>query len=122
MVGKLMAFVATTDFEKARDFYEHTLGLAFVSEDEFALVFRSGEVSVRIAAVKALLPAAHTVLGWQVDKIEDEVRTLAERGVAFQRFPFLEQDELGIWTAPDGAKVAWFPDPDGNVLSLAQHA
>jgi hypothetical protein len=66
-------------------------------------------------------PAQFTILGWETASIEDDVKSLTARGVVFSRFSFLEQDDLGIWTAPGGDKVAWFPDPDGNVLSLSQH-
>jgi catechol 2,3-dioxygenase-like lactoylglutathione lyase family enzyme len=118
----IVAFVAITDAEKARAFYEGVLGLHFVKDDGFALVFEANRIVVRAAKMKEFRPAQYTVLGWQVPKIEDAVRSLTNRGVKFEIFGFFKQDELGIWTAPTGDKVAWFKDPDGNILSISQHA
>lgn len=117
----IIAFVAITDPEKARAFYEGVLGLRFVQDDGFALVFEANGTMVRAAQMKEFTPAQFTVLGWQVSHIEDVVRALRKRGVKFEIFGFFKQDELGIWTAPTGDKVAWFKDPDGNVLSVSQH-
>ena len=117
----IIAFVAITNAEKARAFYEGVLGLRFVSDDQFALVFDANGIMVRAVKLKELTPAQFTVLGWEVSGIEDLVKRLAERGVKFERYGFMKQDELGIWVAPSGAKVAWFKDPDGNVLSVSQH-
>jgi len=117
----IIAFVPTTDFVKARAFYEGVLGLRFVHEDGFALVLNANGVHVRVVKVKELAPAQYTVLGWEVEDIEKIARALRERGVHFEIYGFFKQDELGIWTAPGGAKVAWFKDPDGNVLSVSQH-
>jgi len=116
----IVAFVAISDAEKARAFYEGVLGLRFVKDDGFALVFEANRIMVRAAKMKEFRPAQYTVLGWQVPKIEDAVRSLTIRGVKFEIFGFFKQDELGIWTAPTGDKVAWFKDPDGNVLSISQ--
>jgi len=96
------------------------LGLKFVSEDAFAIVFDVNGVMLRVTKVKELVTAGYTVLGWDVADIVAEVKGLVKRGVKFERYEFLEQDELGVWKAPSGAKVAWFKDPDGNVLSLTQ--
>jgi catechol 2,3-dioxygenase-like lactoylglutathione lyase family enzyme len=120
-LNKIIAFVATKNFAKAKSFYQDKLGLKFVSEDGFALVFDIEGTMLRIAKVKDFTPAGFTILGWQVDAIEKAASELAEKGVTFERFPGLTQDELGIWSAPGGAKVAWFKDPDGNILSLSQH-
>jgi hypothetical protein len=60
-------------------------------------------------------------MGWEVSDIEAVVKWLTERGVAFEKYPFVQDRKLGIWTAPSGDKVAWFKDPDGNVLSVSQH-
>jgi catechol 2,3-dioxygenase-like lactoylglutathione lyase family enzyme len=117
---KIVAFVATTDGAKARSFYEGLLGLDVISDDEFATVLDANGVELRIQKVKAFMPQAHTQLGWRVAAIEDVVQTLRLRGVACERFPSLRQDALGIWVAPSGAKVAWFKDPDGNLLSLSE--
>jgi catechol 2,3-dioxygenase-like lactoylglutathione lyase family enzyme len=120
--GKLVGFVATTDYEKARAFYEGKLGLEFVGLDQFALVMRTGEHKIRIAKVPNFTPLQGTVLGWEVDDVEAVVLWLRGRGVATEKYPFVADQELGIWTAPSGDKVAWFKDPDGNVLSLSHHA
>jgi len=119
--AKIVAFVATTDFDKARSFYEGVLGLKFVANDGFALVMEANGVAIRIAKVGKFTPAQFTVLGWAVQDIAETVSTMEKNGVKFERFPGLEQDALGIWTAPGGAKVAWFKDPDGNILSVSQH-
>jgi len=117
----IVAFVAITDGEKTRAFYEGVLGLRFVKDDGFALVFDANGIMVRAAKMKDFKPVQYTVLGWQVSKIDDAVRSLTNRGVKFEIFGFFKQDELGIWTAPTGDKVAWFKDPDGNILSVSQH-
>ena len=119
--SKIVAFVAITDAEKALAFYEGVLGLQFVKDDGFALVFDANGIMVRAARMKEVTPLPFTVLGWQVSRIEDSVRALTKKGVRFEIFGFLKQDELGIWTAPTGDKVAWFKDPDGNVLSISEH-
>jgi len=120
--GKIMGFVPTADSARAREFYEGKLGFQFVSEDQFALVMIAGETKIRIAkGPKGFTAAAYTVMGWEVENIEAVVAWLKERGVAFEKYPFLPDPELGIWTAPGGDKVAWFKDPDGNVLSVSQH-
>lgn len=118
---KIVAFVPIKDSEKARAFYEGVLGLRFVKDDGFALVFDTNGILVRAAKMKDFTPAQFTVLGWQVEGIENVVRDLHNRGVHFEIFGFFKQDELGIWTAPTGDKVAWFKDPDGNILSVSQH-
>ena len=118
---KLVAFVGTRDAGRARDFYRDLLGLKLVSEDGFALVFDVNGTMLRVTMVPELVPAKFTVLGWQVPDIEAGVRRLQQAGVTFERYDF-PQDDLGIWTSPSGARVAWFKDPDGNVLSLSQHA
>lgn len=119
--SKLMGFVPTRDSLKARAFYEHKLGFRFVSDDPFALVMQAGESSIRIAKAKDVTPAPYTVMGWEVSDIEAVVKWLTQRGVAFEKYPFVQDRELGIWTTPGGDKVAWFKDPDGNVLSVSQH-
>lgn len=118
--SSLMAFVATRDAEKARVFYEHTLGLRFVADEPFALVFDAHGTVLRIAKVQEIKPAQYTVLGWIVADIAAVATGLAQQGVTFERFEGFAQDELGIWASPDGVSVAWFKDPDGNILSLTQ--
>ena len=119
--AKIVPFVPIKDSGKARAFYEGVLGLRFIKDDGFALVLESNGITVRAAKVKEFMPAPFTVLGWQVSEIENVVRALQQRGVHFEIFGFFKQDELGIWTAPTGEKVAWFKDPDGNILSVSQH-
>jgi catechol 2,3-dioxygenase-like lactoylglutathione lyase family enzyme len=119
--AKIVAFVPIKDAKTSRPFYEGMLGLRFVSDDGFALVMDSNGVMVRLAKAGKFTPAGFTVLGWEVPAIEEAVTALKEKGVHFEKFPGLPQDELGIWAAPGGARVAWFKDPDGNILSLSQH-
>jgi catechol 2,3-dioxygenase-like lactoylglutathione lyase family enzyme len=119
--GKLIGFVPTRDAKRSRDFYEGILGLQFVSDDPYALVMRSGENMVRIAKGADFKPAQYTVMGWEVEDVEAAVKRLNARGVTFEKYPFVQDQALGIWTTPNGDKVAWFKDPDGNVLSLSQH-
>jgi catechol 2,3-dioxygenase-like lactoylglutathione lyase family enzyme len=120
---KIVSFVPTTDAKKARRFYEDVLGLRFLSEGQFALEFDANGIVVRVTNVSSVAdftPAPFTILGWQAPDVTDVVRGLQGKGVQFERFHGMQQDDLGIWTAPDGAKVAWFKDPDGNVLSVSQ--
>jgi catechol 2,3-dioxygenase-like lactoylglutathione lyase family enzyme len=117
----IVAFVPTRDSGKARAFYEGVLGLRFIKDDGFALVLDANGIMVRVAKAPEFKPAPFTILGWQVTDIEKVVTALQEKGVHFEIFGFLEQDKLGIWTAPSGDKVAWFKDPDGNVLSVSEH-
>ena len=119
--ASIVAFVATTDATSARRFYEGALGLRCTVDDEYALVFDANGTMLRIAKVQAVAPSLYTVLGWHVNDIETTVRTLADAGVRFERYEGMAQDALGIWTTP-GGRVAWFKDPDGNLLSLSQPA
>jgi catechol 2,3-dioxygenase-like lactoylglutathione lyase family enzyme len=119
--SRLVAFVATVDVVRAKRFYAGSLGLGLVAEDEFALMFDANGTPLRVAAVREITPAPYTVLGWQVRDIVAAVKELQNAGVVFERYPALVQDDHSIWNAPSGAKVAWFKDPDGNVLSISQH-
>ncbi len=118
---KIVAFVNTTDATLARDFYEGKLGLTFVSDDPFAIVFNGNGTNLRVAKVKEFKPVPSTVLGWEVPDISQAVAGLASKGIVFEVFGFIPQDSQGIWDAPGGARVAWFKDPSGNLLSLSQH-
>lgn len=121
--AELLAFIPTVDADRARRFYVDTLGLTFVSDDPFAITIRSGKTDIRISRIEAFNPSSHTILGWKVKDIEATAHQFAAAGITFERYPFLEQDAIGIWSAPDdAAKVTWFKDPDGNVLSISQHA
>jgi len=117
----IVAFVPITDVEKSRLFYEGVLGLRFVNDDGFAMVLDANGIMIRAAKMKEVKPAQFTILGWQVSNIENVVRGLGKKGVHFEIFGFFKQDEIGIWTAPTGDKVAWFKDPDGNILSVSEH-
>ena len=119
--SKLVGFVATTDPSRAKAFYRDVLGLLLISEDEYALVFDAHGTMLRVAIVGELVLAPYTVLGWQVGDIDATVRGLTAKAVKLERYPWMEQNELGIWSAPSGAKVAWFKDGDGNLLSVSQH-
>ena len=119
--SKVIGFVPTRDAAKARSFYEGKLGFRFFSDDMFALVVRSGETMIRIAKTDDFAPAKFTILGWEVSNIEEIVAWLVKQGVVFEKYPFMQDSKLGIWTAPSGDQIAWFKDPDGNVLSVSQH-
>lgn len=116
----IIAFLATTEPERAREFYRATLGLRLVSDDGFALVFDAAGTMLRIQKVDEHRPPPFTALGWRVDDIAEAVAALSARGVEMARYPGIDQDGSGIWNAPGGAQVAWFHDPDGNTLSLTE--
>jgi len=120
LLGKLVAFVSTSDADRARTFYSSVLGLRLVSDDDFALVFEANGTTLRITKVEFLSPAPFTVLGWEVADIAKTAACLRGRGVAFERYTGMCQDDHGIWLAPSGARVAWFKDPDGNLLSITE--
>jgi catechol 2,3-dioxygenase-like lactoylglutathione lyase family enzyme len=118
----IVGFVSIVDVPRAKAFYRDTLGLTLLSEEPpFALVFDAHGIMLRLGMAKSLPPAHGTVLGWSVPDIVIAVKELIDAGVQFERYPQMPQDELGIWAAPGGAKVAWFKDPDGNILSLSEH-
>jgi catechol 2,3-dioxygenase-like lactoylglutathione lyase family enzyme len=111
--------ICTRDRARSKAFYRDTLGLVPDHEDQFAAVFRSGGVTLRISDVPDFTPHEHTVIGFRVPDVTATVKALREKGVAFNRYPQFKQDELGILTLMGGAlRVAWFSDPDGNVLSV----
>jgi len=118
----VVAFVYVVDAARAKDFYAGKLGLRFIGDESpFALVFDAHGIMLRLGLAKERPQIQGTVLGWRVDDIEPKVKELMSAGVEFERFPGIPQDELGIWTTPTGARVAWFKDPDGNILSVSQH-
>ena len=119
-LDKPVLFVATAKVKSSRAFYERVLGLAFVADEPYALVFRVGRSMLRIQKVERVPKVPYTVLGWAVRNLRSTVRRLSEAGVAFQRYDGLAQDDEGVWCSPGGALVAWFQDPDGNTLSLTQ--
>ncbi len=118
--SKIVTFIATMRPERAKDFYEQTLGLRLVYDDAFAIVFDANGIMLRVQKVQEHTPPNYTVLGWDVGDLHTELKALLGRGISCERYEWLEQDELGIWTAPSGAKIVWFKDPDGNTLSLTQ--
>ena len=119
--AKIVAFLQVSDRPTAKAFYVDVVGLRFISEDPFALVVESNGTRVRIGEAKEMKPVQGTVLGWEVPDIEEAVAYLLPRGIELQHYGFNGQDERGIWTTPNGDKVAWFKDPSGNTLSVSQH-
>src|SRR5262245_32264404 len=115
-----LTFSQTVHPEKAKAFYRDVLGLTLVEDSPAVIVFRSGRTSVRIQKVKSFSPFPFTSLGWQVPDIRATMQQLADKGVVFQRYEEMKQDELGVWLSPGGSQVCWFKDPDGNILSLSQ--
>ena len=117
---RLMGFVPARDLERARAFYEGVLELRVQYQDEYALVCSGGGTTLRVQKVESFTPHPFTALGWTVPFIRKQIDQLVKRGVTFERFPYFEQDARGIWSPPSGALVAWFKDPDGNLLSLTE--
>lgn len=118
--SKIICFCATANPAEAKVFYRDTLGLTLVEDSPFALVFDANGTMLRIQKVQNLSPARHTTLGWEVSDINTTIKQLGTKGVRFERYDGLSQDQSGIWTTPDGSRVAWFRDPDGNTLSLTE--
>jgi predicted enzyme related to lactoylglutathione lyase len=116
----LVAFVATTDLQRAHAFYGDVLGLTLVDMSPYAGVYDAGGMTLRVSLVTEVTPAPFTVIGWNVKDISAEIEELTARGVGFAHYPEMDQDDLGVWTAPSGSRIAWFSDPDGNVLSLTE--
>jgi catechol 2,3-dioxygenase-like lactoylglutathione lyase family enzyme len=116
----LKTFVPTVKPQESKAFYRDKLGLTLLGEDDYGIEFDSGGTLLRVVTVRELKPHEFTVLGWNVKDIEATIRSLNEKGVVFEKYDFLPHDDLGIWTSPNNSKVAWFKDPDGNVLSVSQ--
>jgi catechol 2,3-dioxygenase-like lactoylglutathione lyase family enzyme len=121
-MDRVVTFLLTQNPDAALAFYRDLLGFRFLRDDGFALVFDLNGVMLRIGKVPTFTPAQNTVLGWESRDIASTVAELARKGVVFEHYPNMGQDERGICTFPTGDKVAWFKDPDGNVLSISQHA
>ena len=117
---ELKAFIPTVMPDKAKSFYQDILGLKLLSEDNYALEFNANGVLLRVTIVPELKPQGFTVLGWNVSDIASLIKSLNRKGTFCEKYSFLKQDDLGIWTSPGGSKVAWFKDPDGNILSLTE--
>jgi catechol 2,3-dioxygenase-like lactoylglutathione lyase family enzyme len=121
-MDSVVTFLMTQNPDAAIGFYRDTLGFNYLRDDGFALVFNMNGVMLRIGKMPAFTPVQNTVLGWESSDIAAAVDSLVQKGVVFQHYPNMGQDERGICTFPTGDKVAWFKDPDGNVLSISQHA
>jgi len=118
---EVMVFVGTAQPERAKAFYGGVLGLKLVEDAWWAIVYEVGGRHLHIEkAREKFTPVPFTALGWKVPDIDATVRELGKRGVSFERFQGLQQDEAGIWTTQEGGKVCWFKDPDGNLLSMTQ--
>ncbi len=120
--SEVIAFAAATNLDRAREFYQGTLGLALVEQNPFACVFDVRGTMLRVTAVGEVATPGYTVLGWRVDDIDEAVAGLSAKGVAFARYAGMEQAGNGVWTTPSGDRIAWFTDPDGNTLSLTEFA
>jgi catechol 2,3-dioxygenase-like lactoylglutathione lyase family enzyme len=120
--SEVIAFAAATDLDRAREFYEGILGLALVDQNPYACVFDVRGTMLRVTAVTEVGAPGYTVLGWRVGDIDSVVAGLRAKGVSFTRYDGMGQDDNGIWTTPNGDRIAWFSDPDGNTLSLTEFA
>ena len=118
--ARATAFVSTIDSGRARRFYEDILGLDFVADEGFALVFDLAGTMLRVTGVEQLQPHPFTILGWRVPDVATAIDELAGRGVRFEHFAGLDQDGRGVWRSPPGARIAWFKDPAGNILAVLQ--
>jgi catechol 2,3-dioxygenase-like lactoylglutathione lyase family enzyme len=116
----LIAFVSTAEPERSRLFYETTLGLRVIDDSTYACAYDVHGTQLRVTVVDDVSPRPYTVLGWRVDDIDAAVRALTARDVTVVRYPGMDQDEAGVWTSPSGARIAWFEDPDHNLLSLTE--
>jgi len=117
---KAVLFSATSNAQASREFYENTLGLTFVADQHHALIFKIEDITLRIQKVDRVVNVPYTTFGLEVNDINLSVHNLKTKGIVFENYAFLEQDDNGIWATPDGAMVAWFKDPDENLLSLSQ--
>ncbi len=117
----MVTFIQTRDRAEAKAFYGDMLGFALVADDRFASVFEMNGTVLRVTEIADYVAHAHPALGWKVADIAESSRWLRARGLTMTIYPGFGQDENGVWTSPDGeAKVVWFNDPDGNVLTLTQ--
>jgi catechol 2,3-dioxygenase-like lactoylglutathione lyase family enzyme len=117
--AKPVAIICTRDRARAAIFYRDTLGLRMKLEDDYAVVFEVGGVDLRVSTVADFTPHEHTVLGFRVPDVAAAVKALGEKGVTCNIYKGFNQDELGIFSLPNSVlRVAWFNDPDGNVLSV----
>ena len=120
--ASLVGFVATAKPLEAKRFYQDVLGLTLLEDSPYALVFDANGTTLRVQKVEKVSVAGYTALGWEVSNIRAVMQHLSQQGVVFERYEGLSQDQAGIWRTPDGSRVAWFRDPDGNTLSLTEHS
>jgi catechol 2,3-dioxygenase-like lactoylglutathione lyase family enzyme len=120
--SELQTLVWSADIGRSEQFYSDVLRLPLVGRSHGALVYRVGRGVLRVSPVPSTEPSKHTVVGFAVADVDVVVADLISKGVAFERFPGFSHDEAGVWIAPDGTKVAWFRDPDGNLMSLVRYA
>lgn len=114
-------FLATADGDAAKAFYAEVMGLELTDDSPFAVVFKLAGAELRLSKVPSFTPFPWTVLDFQVEDLRAAMDKLRGRGVTFERFDGMDQDADGVWTVPGGgARIAWFKDPDGNVLSVSQ--
>ena len=118
--SSVIAFVATKQPKRAKVFYQRVLGLKLLYEDPFAIVFNANGTTLRVQKVQEHTPLPYTALGWDVADLRAELKQLSRKRIKALRFEHMTQDDLGVWDTPSGAKLAWFKDPDGNILSLTQ--
>jgi catechol 2,3-dioxygenase-like lactoylglutathione lyase family enzyme len=118
--AELVAFAPSRNLEVSGRFYGGVLGLRLLDASEYANAYDANGTQLRVTLVDRVAEAPYTVLGWRVLDIVATVRALRDAGVVFKRFGTMTQDEFDVWTAPGGSRVAWFADPDGNILSLQQ--
>ena len=120
--SRLQTIVWTSRISAAEKFYSEVLGLPLKGKSHGALIYDVGGSDLRVSPVPETQPSAHTVLGFAVPNLRATVELLKERGVNLERIAGISHDSTGILTTPEGAKVAWFRDPDGNLLSAVQYA
>jgi catechol 2,3-dioxygenase-like lactoylglutathione lyase family enzyme len=120
--SRLQTIVWTSRISEAEIFYSDVLGLPLKGKSHGALIYDVNGSDLRVSPVPSTQPSAHTVLGFAVSDIRATMRSLTERGVTLERFKDFPHDAAGALTTPDGAQVAWFRDPDGNLLSVVQYA
>ena len=118
--SKLQSIICTSRMTEAETFYRRVLGLRLRARSDGALVFDVGGADLRVSPVPSTRPSEHTVLGFAVDDVDRAIALLNARNVSFERFDRFPHEENGALTTPDGARVAWFRDPDGNLLSIVQ--
>ena len=119
--SKLVGFVATAHPEAARRFYVDKLGLKLIEDSPYALVVQASTTTIRIQKVEQVASLEYTALGWEVSNIDETVRRLAAEGISCELFEGMKQSPEGVWRTPNGSAVAWFRDPDRNLLSITQH-